>query len=197
MRKRDPQATEELRASLLRHARRLIERDGVPALTMRALAAEAGVAVGLPYKVFASREELVAQLAYEEFRRLSAELDRWVKSAGSGTVGGNLVRYARILLDSELPVWTLLGEVGDASLREASAEMAQPAGLVDSFEAAVPAYLAAERGLGRIAPDVDVAAFGFLITGAIHNLIIAPARFPRPSREKLDRMLVGIAARLA
>ena len=49
--RRTPETTEALRTSLVAHALRLVEREGAPALTMRALAAEAGCAVGLPYKV--------------------------------------------------------------------------------------------------------------------------------------------------
>ena len=52
MRSRD-----DLRSDLVQVAQRIVARDGAAALTMRALAAEAGCAVGLPYKVFASRDE--------------------------------------------------------------------------------------------------------------------------------------------
>jgi AcrR family transcriptional regulator len=73
-----PDSTEELRASLIEHAQRLVERDGAGALTMRALAAEAHCAVGLPYKVFADRRELVMELLRAEFVRLRAAFDELI-----------------------------------------------------------------------------------------------------------------------
>ena len=58
-------------------------------------------------------------------------------------------------------------------------------------------YLAGEQKLGRVAADVDVKAFGFLITGAIHNLIEAGAAYPRPDRRRLRRYLSAVADQLA
>src|SRR5258705_12724760 len=98
--RRTAEQTGQLRAVLLGHAYRLVTREGAAALTMRALAAEAGCAVGLPYKVFASREDIIAELILAEFERLRAAFRDLVASAGTGTVGGNLARYARVLLDS-------------------------------------------------------------------------------------------------
>ena len=197
MPKRRPEATAELRASLLAHARRLVERDGAGALTMRALAAEAGCAVGLPYKVFAKREELVAELVLEEFSRLRQNLDQWAVDAGTGTVGANLARYSRLMLDSQMPAWEMVGALGDDALQRAAAAKAGPSGLLGSFDVTVRDYLEAEQRLGRIASDVDVDAFGFLITGAIHNLLAAGHGYPRPAQKRLERMLHAAAERLA
>jgi AcrR family transcriptional regulator len=197
MPRRDPDARANLRASLLRDARRLVQRDGPEALTMRALAAEAGRAIGLPYKVFASREEIVAELVLEEFVGLRAELDRWSTRAGSGTIGGNLAAYARIMLDRDLPVWHMVNHLGDAALNQATAAKAGQSGLLASFASTVRHYLNAEQRLGRIHADVDVGAFGFLITGAIHNLLVAGPGYPRPSRRRLDGMLRATASRIS
>lgn len=196
MPKRDPEATAQLRASLLEHARRLVARDGADALTMRALATEAGRAIGLPYKVFASREELVAELVLEEFSALRDELDRWAATAGTRTVGANLARYGRMLLEREMPAWQMVRALDDAALQHAAAEKAGPSGLLASFDTTVRDYLAAEQRLGRVAPDVDVDAFGFLITGAVHNLLTAGAAYPSPSVRRLERMLRAVAARI-
>jgi AcrR family transcriptional regulator len=197
MPKRQPEATAQLRASLLTHARLLVEREGAQALTMRRLAAEANCAVGLPYKVFANRNELVVELVMEEFLNLRGDLDRWAAGAGEGTVGGNLARYARIMLDREMPVWAMVGNLNDMALREAASATAGPSGLLASFDATVPEYLAAEQRLGRIDADVDTEAFGFMITGAIHNLLVAGPGYPRPSRRGLEGILHAIAERLS
>lgn len=63
-----------------------------------------------------------------------------------------------------------------------------------SFDTAVASYLRAEQRLGRVREDVDVAAYGFMITGAIHNLLTVGAAHPRPSRSRLTRVLDGIAS---
>jgi hypothetical protein len=45
-----------------------------------------------------------------------------------------------------------------------------------------------------VAADVDVDAFGFLLAGAIHNLIMSGDAWPRPSRRQLRRRLDAVAA---
>ena len=91
--RRSSEATATLRGVLVEHARQLVQREGPQALTMRALAEEAGCSIGLPYTVFASREELVAELVRVEFTRLLTRLDAWANEAGEHTVAQNLVRY--------------------------------------------------------------------------------------------------------
>ncbi len=55
----------------------VIDRDGLDALNLRALAARAGVSPGAPYHHFADRAELLAAIALEEFERLEqAMIDR-------------------------------------------------------------------------------------------------------------------------
>ncbi|MFJ6687093.1 TetR/AcrR family transcriptional regulator [Streptomyces werraensis] len=195
--RRSPEERQELRASLIEHARHLVERDGPQALTMRALANEAGCAVGLPYKIFANREELIAELVHLELSQLRAAFDAWTSEAGSRTVGENLTRYARILLETHAPSLTVSHALSDAALTASVAAQAHRSGLLRSFESSVTDYLLAEQRLGRIAADVDAHAFGFLITGAIHNLLAAGEAYPRPSTAELGRMLSAIGRHLA
>lgn len=56
-----------LRDALLQSALHLIERDGVPALTLRKVAAGASVSHTAPYHHFASRAALYSELAIEGF----------------------------------------------------------------------------------------------------------------------------------
>ncbi|SEF18272.1 TetR/AcrR family transcriptional regulator [Jiangella alba] len=194
--RRSAEARLELRASLLDHARRLIERDGAAALTMRALAAEAGCAVGLPYKVFGGREDIAAELVGTEFRRLRHEFDAWVATAGTGTVGENLARYARLFIEADTPVFRLVGEGGDTAFDSAVGTVAESSGLLESFGSTVADYLAAEKRLGRVAADVDEHAFGFVVTGAVHNLASAGDGYPRPALDTIERYLHAVAARI-
>lgn len=193
--RRSSDATEELRASLLERAERLVARDGPAGLTMRSLAADAGCAVGLIYKVFANREDLVVELISREFIRLRREFDDLVAAAGSRTVGQNLGRYAQLLLSS--PAARLSHSVSStADLREAIDAKAHQSGVVAALETTVADYLAAEQRIGRVDAGVDTHAFGFVISGAVHNLLVSGDPYPRPSRRQLDTMLAAVAARL-
>lgn len=194
--KRTSDETQELRTSFIEHARRLVERDGPGALTMRALAAEAGCAVGLPYKVFSNRDDLVVELLLVEFRRLRNSFDQLVNRAGTGTVAETLAAYARLFLESHTPVLSLAWKMDSEELSSAIDAKAHQSGLLESFETTVADYLAAEKRLGRIDATVDERAFGFLITGAIHNLIVSGDAYPRPEMREIERMLAAVADRL-
>lgn len=184
-----------LRATLVDAARRVVDRDGPGGLTMRSLATEAGCAVGLPYKVFASRDELVAELIAAELGELQVQFRALVAGAGTGTVGGNLGRYADLLLGS--PVVGLAHEIAhDEVLSAAVDKQAGDTGAVSAVVTTVTEYLAAEQRLGRVDDAVDVEAFGFLVAGAVHNLLMAGDPYPRPSAHHLRQMLAAVADRL-
>jgi AcrR family transcriptional regulator len=63
-----------LRRALIGAAVRAIARRGVDSLSLRELAARAGVSPGAPYHHFASRDELLSSIAEEGFQRLEARL---------------------------------------------------------------------------------------------------------------------------
>jgi AcrR family transcriptional regulator len=194
--RRSAEATEELRSSLVTMAQRLVDRDGPAALTMRALAGEADCAVGLIYKVFAHREELVTQVIHADLTRLSGELEGLVGAAGTRTIAANLGRYADLLLES--PSIGLTHEIAHDPQAVAAVDAApSTTRLVGALETTVADYLAAEQQRGRVDADVDVRAFGFVIAGAVHNLLMSGDPYPRPSRRRLKHMLAAVADRLA
>jgi len=194
--RRTRESTEQLRASLLEHARTIIARDGPTALTMRSLAHEAGCALGLPYKVFTDRGELVLELVHAELERLRAAGCELVERAGEHTLDANLAWFARAILDS--PAVALASEIiADETLSARfAADVHDTATGPADFGAAFSDYLAAEQQIGRVAAEVDVEAHGFLLAGAIHNLVVSGPAYPRPSRPQLKRYLAAIAARL-
>jgi AcrR family transcriptional regulator len=185
------------RALLVSAAREVVRRDGATALTMRAVARQAGCALGLPYKVFANREELVLELVAEELGELTSSLNAWVRTAGRHTVGGNLYRYARILLDGDVPALLHANDIDDLAFAERLRDVTAASGLIDSFDTAMAVYLTEEQRLGRVREDVDASTFGFLITGAVHNLVTAGELYPRPSARQLRSHLDACAAVLA
>lgn len=72
----------DLRRVLLETAVKVVEKEGVAALSLQALARRAGVSSGAPYHHFASREQLLAAIAAEGFELLIAEMQREADATG-------------------------------------------------------------------------------------------------------------------
>jgi AcrR family transcriptional regulator len=66
----------DLRRALLDAALRLVESEGAPALTLRAAARLAGVSQAAPYRHFADKQALLAAVAEEGFRAMTAAMRR-------------------------------------------------------------------------------------------------------------------------
>lgn len=73
------------RGGIIAAARRCFSRNGFHETSMSDIAAEAGVSVGTPYRYFASKEEVVLEVAGEAFHLIFEPL---VRIAGSGTPVG-------------------------------------------------------------------------------------------------------------
>lgn len=71
----------DLRRVLLDAAVHVVEKEGVGALSLHALARKAGVSSGAPYHHFSSREELLAAIAVEGFERLSTAMKQGAADA--------------------------------------------------------------------------------------------------------------------
>jgi AcrR family transcriptional regulator len=63
-----------LRQALIETAVKTIARHGIDALSLRELAAQAGVSPGAPYHHFPNRSDLLASIAEEGFAQLEAQL---------------------------------------------------------------------------------------------------------------------------
>jgi AcrR family transcriptional regulator len=71
----------DLRRVLLETAVRVIDADGLAALSLHALAQRAGVSSGAPYHHFESREQLLVAIADHGFELLAAEMKRAADAA--------------------------------------------------------------------------------------------------------------------
>ncbi|MFJ8818725.1 TetR/AcrR family transcriptional regulator [Amycolatopsis thermoflava] len=69
------------RAEIVAAARRCFSRDGFHQTSMPAIAKEAGVSVGAPYRYFASKEEIILELAGDAFHAIFEPVVRLVDSA--------------------------------------------------------------------------------------------------------------------
>ena len=84
----------DLRAALLRAAGKLLEKEGVEALTVRALTRRMGVSHAAPYRHFRDRESLLAALATEGFATLGREQREAAAAGGLRAMGEAYVRFA-------------------------------------------------------------------------------------------------------
>ena len=89
-----------LREALLQAAERILERDGIQGLTLRAAAREAGVSHAAPKNHFGDMTGLLSDLAAVGFERFVAMLREDARDSGSPAVrmqaiGGGYVRFAR------------------------------------------------------------------------------------------------------
>jgi AcrR family transcriptional regulator len=193
--RRPAEPTEELRASLIEHARRLVAREGPAKLTMRSLATEAGCALGLPYKAFADRADLMVELVHASFGDVRQAGDELLRRVGRRTVAGNLAWFAEWLLDS--PGVALAQHVmSDEALAHSVVAHFHATGEGPTLlESLLSDYLAGEQRAGRVAPEVDTHAFGFVLAGAIHHLVVMGEGYPRPSKRKLQQILAAVCDR--
>ena len=104
----------DLRNSLLCAGRALLELEGLTALSLRAVAKRAGVSHAAPYRHFASREALLAELAVEGFVELRSVLHDAAHTGLSddriANLGGAYMRFvarrpalARLMFGPQLP----------------------------------------------------------------------------------------------
>ena len=190
---RPPLDVDALRATLLAHARTVIGRDGVDGLTMRALATEAGMAVGMSYKAFTSREELLSELTSRSLADLARALDEWAVRPG-GDLSDRIMEFSDLHLASDAPA--LVAHLTRSPQEAGPLHAAVDAGITRSWARVMTDFLTARQREGDVREDVDVEAFGFLLTAAMHHVMVAEEPFPAPDRSTLARYVAAVAAQL-
>ncbi len=84
----------DLPATLLQAAGKILEKEGVEALTVRALTRRAGVSHTAPYRHFPDRESLLAALAAEGYAMLGSAQREAAAAHGLRGMGEAYVRFA-------------------------------------------------------------------------------------------------------
>jgi len=84
----------DLPAALLRAAGQILEKEGIDALSLRALTRRTGVSHAAPYRHFPDRESLLAALAAEGFAMLGEAQRQAAAEAGARGMGEAYVRFA-------------------------------------------------------------------------------------------------------
>jgi AcrR family transcriptional regulator len=182
----------DARQQLFDAAERVLLRDGPGALTSRAVTDEAGTAKGVLHRHFGEFDAFLADLVLDRAARLEAEAGTLRESAGAGTVAGNLTAALTILFGpvplAIIPLITFRDELR-ARLREA-----MPGGgiaVLSQATAAISAYLADERTLGRIAADSDIDSLTLSLVGGGH-LLFADQNPGPPTAAAVTRYVTSV-----
>ncbi|HEX7353499.1 MAG TPA: TetR/AcrR family transcriptional regulator [Mycobacteriales bacterium] len=167
----------DARQQLFDAAERVLVRGGAGALTSRAVTDEAGCAKGVLHRHFADFDAFLTDLVLDRATRLTASTTRLHESVGSATMVENLTVALTELFGpvpaAIVPLITFRGELR-TRLRQAT-----PGGgiaVLSHATAAVSAYLAAERDLGRITADADIDSLTLSLVGGGHLLTTSRER---------------------
>ena len=162
-----------VRDRLLATTARLLHTADPESVTVRAIAREAGVSVGLLYNYFADRDELVVAVVLDRFRAQAAHAAELHRLAGAGTVEDNLVTFGCEIVGADtLPLARLLASRSDLADRLRIALDADDQPGFDVLDRALADYLRAEQEKGRVGADVDPAAASELLISAWHQLLL-------------------------
>jgi AcrR family transcriptional regulator len=167
---------------------RLIARDGFEGMTMRAVAAEAGLSYGSLFHYFGSRDELLIHAV----RHLTAQQSRRVNEFSSRSGGLKALQcllYDDALVDAasreEAVVW--LAFLSRAALQPALARIHGQ--LIDGWLERIRQMLEEARAAGEVATTLDTEAEALAIwvysAGVGQQGLLYPQRFPVARQRKL------------
>lgn len=160
----------DARERLFDAADRILLHDGPSALTSRAVTDRAGVAKGVLHRHFADFDDFLAAFVLDRAERVDERAAALREAAGTGTIAGNLTEALAAVFGSVAVAVVALVTFRD-ELRSRLRET-WPAGVPVLTEIAemIQDYLAAERELGRLAPDAVPEALAPMLVGTAHLL---------------------------
>jgi AcrR family transcriptional regulator len=166
------QRGERTRAKLIESTIAIVGEVGYARASTRAIAERAGVAEGTIYRHFPDKTALFFAAALEP----NAAMLEWVGGlparAGTRTVEENLIEALGRLAELEERVFPLEVAIQAdpelAALRRSTFAMGDP--LPGGPPEAIAAYLAAERGLGRVRADVEPADAALILLATLFGL---------------------------
>jgi AcrR family transcriptional regulator len=188
-------AIRDPRGQLFGAAERVLLRDGPGGLTSRAVTAEAGVAKGVLHRHFADFDAFLAELALERAAGIGAQAAGLRARAGRGTVEGNLAAALPDLFSPAVLALIRLVIARDDLRARLRAATGSRIPLVSESAATIAGYLSAERDLGRVAADADIATLAPTLIGAAHLLFTDADGTPEPAAVARLVATVLIAAR--
>jgi AcrR family transcriptional regulator len=184
----------DARRQLFDAAERVLLRDGANALTSRAVTDEAGCAKGVLHRHFADFDAFLAELVLDRAAQLEAHTAELQESAGSGSVVDNLTD-ALTAVFAPVPA-AIIPLITFRDALRARLRSATPGGgiaILGQATAAISAYLAKERELGRIAADADIDSITLSLVGGGH-LLTADREPGPPTAASVNRLVTAVVA---
>ena len=186
-------AIRDPRGQLFDAAERVLLRDGGSALTSRSVTAEAGVAKGVLHRHFADFDAFLAELTLDRIAQVAALAAALRDAAGTATVAGNLAAALPAVLTPAVLALIRLVIARDELRTRLRAATGSRIPLVSESTALVAGYLAAERGLGRIASGADIGTLAPALIGAAH-LLFSDTDSPPPDAAAIIRVVATVLA---
>jgi AcrR family transcriptional regulator len=185
-------AIRDPRGQLFDAAERVLVRDGPGGLTSRAVTAEACVAKGVLHRHFTDFDSFLAEFALDRVARIGAEAAALRARAGTGTVTGNLTAVLLELFNPlNLALIRLIFRHDELRARLRAATGSRHP-LLSESTALIADYLHAERDLGRVAADADIAALALTLIGAAHLQFTDADGVPEPGT--VARVIAAVLA---
>ena len=190
----------DLRRALLQAAVRTIQKQGVHALTLRAVGEELGVSRSALYRHFTDKAALLAAVAREGFRMLRVELEGAWEQGGKGHAGFDAMgeAYVRFAISEPSHYRVMFGSGFERA--KADAELAEEGGR--AFGVLVGALIELQRQrLVRQHDPLQLAHFIWALVHGIAMLAIDGALestdIDALARFSIERARTGIAAQVA
>ena len=175
---------EESRATILRHALSLFAYHGYEQTTVRMIAQAAGVAQGLMYNYFDSKEQLLRALFEQSMGDVRASFVIAEDAEGPAQIE-RLIAGAFAVLRRNLDFWRL-----SYALRGQPAVLASIGAELHSWAATIRRTLEGYfEGQGNPAPQIEAAILFALIDGVSQHYALDPEHYP------LDAVEAALIAR--
>lgn len=186
-------ALRDPREQLFDAAERILLRAGPNALTSRAVTAEAGCAKGVLHRYFPDFDAFLLEFVLEHVTRIDHRAAALREAAGTGSVAGNLTEAVAELFGPVALALIKLVIARDELRRRLRQARSTGLPIVTEATRMVAGYLDAERDLGRIAADADVATLAPTLVGAGSMLFTDRDAGP-PDAVAVDRMVNTVLA---
>ena len=179
----------ERRSELLRAAVRVFAGKGFGAARVGDIAAEAGVAHGLLYHYFRSKDDVLDEIFRRTWANLAAELEP-IEAAGP-PFAGQLREFARVYLGSWLDTPDLIRVLVREVAR--SADVAARVGELEAVFAPLERIVSAARQRGEVRDGVDARFATFAIYGALEEILTGYVLGRLPGgREDVERAVAAV-----
>jgi len=179
------------RQELLDAAVRVFARKGFHASRVGDIAEEAGVAHGLLYHYFRSKDEVLETIFRDTWQLFVAETERIEEAVAP--LPEQLRRFARIYLGSWLATPELIGVLVREIAR--SPQVGETVGEIGGVLRALARMIEAARGRGEVRADCDATLAAWAVYGALEEILTGWALGQLPGAEPdVERAIATVVA---